>query len=165
MIRFATPADADRISEIHVATWRAAYLGIVPDSFLASMSVEEHLARWRSRIEANPKLVFVHERDGQIDGWVSMGAGRDDDANSDGEVYALYVAAESWRKGTGRALMANAEKELWNRGVSRIVLWVLERNDSARFFYESIGYSPDGRTKQITIGDTVLIELRYEKRK
>jgi GNAT superfamily N-acetyltransferase len=146
-----------------VATWRAAYRGIVPDVFLASMSVEEHAARWRGRIEANLKLVFVHERDGQIDGWVSVGACRDDDAKADGEVYALYVAPESWRRGIGRELMAKSEGEFQHRGMMRIVLWVLERNDRARQFYESRGYAPDGRTKEITIAEAKLLELRYAK--
>jgi len=165
MIRFATTADANRIAEIHVATWRDAYRGIVPDSFLASMSVEEHVARWRGRIEANAKLVFVHEHEGRIDGFVSMGAGRDVDAKTDGEIYALYIASESWRNGIGRALMEKAEEELQSRGLNRIVLWVLGRNDRARRFYGSVGYAPEGRTKETTIGDTVLTELRYEKRK
>ena len=34
MIRFATPRDTGEIAEIHVAAWRAAYAGILPDAVL-----------------------------------------------------------------------------------------------------------------------------------
>ena len=108
---------------------------------------------------------MVHEEEGRIDGWVSTGPCRDDDAKTGGEIYALYVEPGSWRKGIGRELVAKAEQEFWNRGISRIVLWVLEQNDLARRFYESVGYSPDGQTKEITIADANLLEVRYAKRK
>jgi GNAT superfamily N-acetyltransferase len=165
MIRFATPTDAVRIAEIHVATWRVAYRGIVPDGFLASLSVEKRAERWRRGIEADPRLVFVSEREATMFGWISIGPGRDDDSKSDGEVYALYVQPETWTRGIGRELMATGESELWRRGVSRIVLWVLEANSRARSFYETLGYVPDSRTKEITFGETKLTEIRYEKKR
>ncbi|HEY5553092.1 MAG TPA: GNAT family N-acetyltransferase [Opitutaceae bacterium] len=165
MIRFATPVDAGRIGEIHVVTWRAAYRGIVPDAFLESLSVGKRAAGWRRGIEADPQLVLVSEHEGKIDGWVAIGTGRDDDTKTEGEVYALYVAPESWRQGIGRALMEKAEEELWNRALNRTVLWVLEQNDRALRFYESLHYSADGRTKEVNFTDTTLTELRYEKRK
>lgn len=155
--------DADRIAEIHVAAWRAAYRGIVPDAYLAAMSVEQRAARWRTIIEATPGSVLACEHDGRIVGWVSIGPGRDDDAETDGEIYALYVDPDFWRGGTGRELMARAEQELRSRGFIQLFLWVLEQNARARRFYESAGYSLDAQTKSITIGEAQLLELRYEK--
>lgn len=163
MIRFATPADVARIAEIHVQTWRAAYRDIVPESVLASLSVDRRAEEWRRGIDSNPKLVLVAEHGGRIDGWVAVGRGRDEDARSDGEIYALYVSPERWQQGLGRALMQEGEEELWRRGVPRIVLWVLEQNDRARRFYDAAGYRPDGRDKDVRFDSTMLRELRYEK--
>ena len=164
MIRFALPTDAVRIAEIHVATWRVAYLEIVPEAFLASLSVEKRAEGWRRGIEANPRLVLVSEIEGEIVGWISIGFGRDDDSKSDGEVYALYVLPETWTRGIGRDLMKRGEEELWSRGVSRVVLWVLDANARARRFYEALHYVPDSRAKEIALGETKLTELRYEKK-
>ena len=165
MIRFATPTDAVRIAEIHVAAWRVAYRGIVPDTFLASLSVEKRAEGWRRGIETNPRLVLVSEREGEIVGWISIGPGRDDDTKSDGEVYALYVQPETWTRGIGRELMTRGEEELWSRGVSRVVLWVLDANSRARRFYEALHFMPDSRSKEITLEKAKLTEVRYEKRR
>ncbi|KAB2914614.1 MAG: GNAT family N-acetyltransferase [Dechloromonas sp.] len=163
MIRFATPADATRIAEVHVFTWRTAYRGILSDSFLESLSVEQRARGWKHGIEADPRLVLVAERDSQIIGWISVGAGRDDDSKTEGEVYAIYVHPANWSHGIGRKLMERGEDELWGRGVSRIVLWVLEANRQARQFYEALNYVPDSHTKEITLGELTLMEVRYEK--
>ena len=44
MIRLATLADARAIAELHVASWRAAYVGILPPAYLEGLSVEEREA-------------------------------------------------------------------------------------------------------------------------
>jgi len=54
MLRAAVPADARAIAEIHVASWRSAYRGLLPDSLLDAMSVDELEQRWRSRLPAGP---------------------------------------------------------------------------------------------------------------
>jgi len=41
MIRPATPEDARAIAEVHVASWRYAYRGLLPDDVLDRLSVEE----------------------------------------------------------------------------------------------------------------------------
>jgi ribosomal protein S18 acetylase RimI-like enzyme len=45
-IRRARPADAAAIGAVHVAAWRSAYPGLLPDNFLASMSAARHAAQY-----------------------------------------------------------------------------------------------------------------------
>jgi hypothetical protein len=40
-IRRASQSDARAIAEVHVASWRETYRGIVPDAFLDALSVAE----------------------------------------------------------------------------------------------------------------------------
>jgi hypothetical protein len=40
MIRQAILEDAEAIAKVHVASWQAAYKGLMPAEFLASLSVE-----------------------------------------------------------------------------------------------------------------------------
>jgi ribosomal protein S18 acetylase RimI-like enzyme len=164
MIRFAVVDDVPRIAEIHVETWRAAYRDLIPPQFLADLSVEQRADGWRRGIAANPRLVLVSEGDrGQIGGWIAVGPARDADASSAGEIYALYVAPECWRRGIGRALMARGEEELRARGFARVVLWVLEANQRGCRFYEALSYARDGAGKDAIFGETMLREVRYEK--
>ena len=41
VVRHATPEDSRAIATIHVLSWQAAYQGVVPAQFLASMSVDQ----------------------------------------------------------------------------------------------------------------------------
>jgi ribosomal protein S18 acetylase RimI-like enzyme len=161
-VRVASVNDSLRIGQIHVEGWRAAYRGIVPDTFLAGLSVEKRAAGWRYAIEKDPRGLFVFERGKTIHGWVAIGKARDG-INHTGEVYALYVDPSTWRQGCGRALLKTAETELWSRGYRSSVLWVLERNIQARNFYQLLGYNDDGGRKSERIDGTELIEMRMSK--
>jgi len=46
-VRQATIDDAGDIAVVHVATWRAAYRGLMPQSLLDGLSVEARTAVWR----------------------------------------------------------------------------------------------------------------------
>ena len=48
-VRPARPADAEAIARVYVETWRAAYVGLLPDRVLLDLSLERVLA-------ANPGL-------------------------------------------------------------------------------------------------------------
>src|SRR5262245_35529915 len=120
LIRQAAPGDARRIAEIHVAGWRAAYRGQMPDALLDSLSVEERASRWREAIEAPPNpgvRTFVIEQDGVITGFASTGPDRGPDPGADlAELYAIYLDPSSWGSGQGRALLAAALDDLRDRG-------------------------------------------------
>jgi GNAT superfamily N-acetyltransferase len=111
--------------------------------------------QWRRR----PPIVA--EVEGEIIGFVSVGAARDDDA--EGELYAIYVHPEHWGTGTGRALMEAGEDELWRLGHQQVVLWVLDDNPRARRFYEIAGWSADGKAQEVEMFGFHLREVRYAK--
>ena len=45
LIREAAVNDATAIAQVQVESWRTTYAGIVPDAFLASLSVETRAER------------------------------------------------------------------------------------------------------------------------
>ena len=144
-IRRATAADARAIAEVHVASWRWAYRGQLPDDLLDGLSVDEREAGWRSALEEDDAGVRVAVREEAIVGFASGMASRDDDAPADtGEVLTLYVVQDEVGKGTGRELLAAVQEDLRRRGFTRARLWVLETNTRARAFYERRGWTWDG---------------------
>ena len=58
-IRAATPADARAIAEVHVASWRVGYRGLVPDEVLAAHSVEKRTEQWEELLEDERNTVLV----------------------------------------------------------------------------------------------------------
>src|ERR1700741_3736267 len=52
-VRRARPADAISIAAVHVAVWRSAYPGILPDDFLARLSLPRQAAHYDAAIRSS----------------------------------------------------------------------------------------------------------------
>jgi ribosomal protein S18 acetylase RimI-like enzyme len=160
-IRPVTPADYEAVADVHVRTWRAGYSGIIPQDYLASLDPAAFAERYRTRERPAGAQTLIAEEDGRAVGFVSFGPGREDPRT--GQVYAIYVAPEHWRRGTGRELFTAARTALAGDGYTAVRLWVLEENDRARRFYERMGLAPDGARDTYTPDGTAveLPEVRY----
>ena len=163
--RDATPGDAATMATIHIDAWRTAYRGLVPDSFLATLDHEARTERFRKFLESSARDTHIIEHDGQAVGHLTIGPSRDNnlDQRSVGEIWGIYLLPTHWRRGIGTQVCRQAEAMLSARGFGWIVLWVFEGNDSARRFYEAMGYTPDGATKIIEVG-APLPAVRYSRR-
>jgi GNAT superfamily N-acetyltransferase len=165
-VRDARTTDARGIAHVHVASWRAAYAGQLPDRFLRKLSVEERARSWRSRIAAkrSDETVLVAVRGETIVGFASGGPTRDreDDRRRVAEVYAVYLTPDEWGRGLGRLLLSRTTSALATVGFQDASLWVLETNRRARGFYEHEGWRHDGATKQERFGERVT-EVRYRR--
>jgi ribosomal protein S18 acetylase RimI-like enzyme len=166
LVRAAVPQDARAIAAVHVATWRDAYAGLMPDDLLDGLDVDERAETWRGRLGVLPDLVFVFvfALDGEVRGFVSGGPSRDGRAG--GEVYAIYVDPGAQGRGAGRLLLEAAAGQLAGSGFAEASLWVLASNRAARGFYESQGWRPDGTEQPWTyhgVGEG-LVEVRYVRK-
>ena len=155
VIRPGTAEDAEAVARVVVASWQAAYAHALPHDQLASLSVEERADEWRRR----PPLVA--DVDGEVVGFCSVGAARDEDA--DGELFAIYVLPNHWGTGVGRRLIEAGEDELRRLGHREAVLWVMDDNPRARRFYEIAGWSLDGQAREIEMFGFQIAEVRYAK--
>jgi ribosomal protein S18 acetylase RimI-like enzyme len=162
-IRRATGTDALGVARVHIATWRAAYRGIVPQEFLDSLDVRRR-ARNYTFDAAGPHdpVTWIALDEGDVVGFVTVGLPRDDEPRV-GEVQALYVASERWRGGLGATLLKAAESLLTQAGATTAYLWVLEDNERGRRFYDAQGWRHADDQQTVEIGGTPLVELRYHK--
>jgi ribosomal protein S18 acetylase RimI-like enzyme len=167
MVRPAAPEDAAEIARVHVATWRSAYRGLLPDDFLASLSEAHYTERWRRVIGDGSSRVFVVEAGrrppGQtngVAGFASGGRERAGETGFAGELYALYVLDEAQRRGYGRELVRAVAGALHELHLPDMIVWVLRDNGPARAFYERLG-GTYVRAQPITIGTTTLEEVSY----
>ena len=159
-VRPATVDDARAIAEVHVASWQAAYRGLLPQEYLDGISVEQRAARRRESLANGHGTTLVAVDSGTVVGFAVTGRSRDEDADdSVGELYALYLRPDVWGVGAGAQLHDAALRSL--AGFGSNTLWVLDTNARARRFYERHGWQPDGVTKLDDRMGVDLSEVRY----
>jgi len=61
-----------------------------------------------------------------------------------GRIIALVVSTKSRRRGIGAELVAAAEKDFAQRGITRVTLTTRFEREEAHQFYEKLGYARTG---------------------
>jgi phosphoribosylanthranilate isomerase len=145
--RRATPADADALGHVHVAAWREAYAGLIPDAVLADLDPRQRASMWHDLLTKGA-AVQLAERDGAIVGFGSSGPQPDPTLSCAAEIHAIYVLRSAQRQGAGRTLMAAMARDLLAQGHASAALWVLEGNTPARRFYAALGGREIDRREQ-----------------
>jgi GNAT superfamily N-acetyltransferase len=187
-VRHAAAADADALAETHVAAWRVAYRGVIPDEVLDSPALSRaRLDGWRRRFVDgggfpppgydDENELFTGLLDGRVVGFGHVGREWSEATASaadapGGEVYGFYVHPDAWGSGLADALMARCEAAL-RRRFAAASLWVLRDNPRARRFYERHGwFCGAGDTVELWPGPQMegmpplpapLVEVRYRR--
>ncbi len=135
--KVATKNDAYAIAQLHAASWRVSYRGILTDAFLDTEILQERFQVWTKRL-ANPTttqfVLMAYEGD-KLCGFVC--AYGDDDERWGALIDNLHVLPECKGRGIGSALMRKAANwVLQNYPHSGLFLWVYADNQEAIQFYE-----------------------------
>ena len=161
-VRPALREDAAIIAEIHVAAWKIAYRGQLPDEFLDELQVEERTKAWNDLLEGPGSTLLAEDEHRAVTGFCQILQSRDQDADHTvAEVPFIYVRPSSWRIGVGRSLCESALRLAEQAGFETVTLWVLESNKGARHFYESMGFHLDGASRSEDRPGFRMNELRY----
>ena len=141
--------DAVGIARVHVAVWRTAYAGILPDRVLLRLSVVRLAAQYEAAIDRGGHALVARAPDGEVAGFTTFGVGADRLPGSAdrrwGEVETLYVHDDHRDRGIGRALLVRAAGALRAMGCGAAYLNVLADNNS-RWFYQHLGGRPQSRS-------------------
>ena len=160
LVRRADAADAAAIANVHVASWRTTYRGLLPDDFLASLSEAHYAERWRRTLDDAGNRVYVAENADGVIGFASGGRERAGETGFSGELYAIYLLRDAQGHGHGRRLVDAVVGGLRELALKDMIVWVLRENAPARRFYERLG-GVYVREQPITIGSTLLQEVSY----
>jgi GNAT superfamily N-acetyltransferase len=139
VIRAALPADGAAIAAVHVAAWRSAYAGLLPDWTLTELSARRQESYYGRVIRGGGivHVAAVRDRAPAVVGFVTASR-TPAHAIADGEIETLYVL-DDWREqGFGRGLIRAAARDLAAAGCRSAFVWVLSGNPS-RWFYERLG--------------------------
>jgi GNAT superfamily N-acetyltransferase len=140
-VRRLETRDMQRTAEVHVQVWREAYADLMPAGYLSGLD-PRRLAQRRLEHLTNPhssEVVDVIGLDpsGEIVAMAVASPGRDDDAPTAWELWAINVLASEHGTGLADLIMKDVV------GERAAYLWVLRENERARAFYGRYGF---GRT-------------------
>ncbi|WP_433673101.1 N-acetyltransferase family protein [Nocardia sp. CA-136227] len=137
-IRPGLASDADAVATLHTASWRTAYVGIMPGAYLDGALAADHKAMWLSRLTAEvaPGSLFVAESGSELLGFIYLAL------QPDGRVLIdnLHVGPALKRGGIGTRLLRHGFE--WAAAEfpgHPVYLEVLEDNTAAIAFYERHG--------------------------
>jgi GNAT superfamily N-acetyltransferase len=120
ILRTATAADAERLSEIFLTSRRAAM------PWLVEAHTDDETRWWHGNVLVPRGTVVVAEREGQVVGFADP---------TGGWLNALYIAPPAQGTGVGSALFEHS-MALQPNGFD---LWVFQRNTRALDFYARYG--------------------------
>jgi len=159
-VRQARLSDAAAIGAVHVAAWRSAYPGLLPETYLAGLSATRHARNYEAAIAAGNTVLVAAPATGKprVVGFATIGPARTDGLG-DGEIETLYVLDDYRDQGLGRRLIRAAATRLAGNGCRSVYLWVLRDNPS-RFFYQHLGGQPvaQGQTR---VAGVTLPQIAY----
>lgn len=162
MIRPADSTDLPAIAHLLVHCWRTCYRDILPPSALRDLNEEKQLSRHQQTYATGTPYWVAEGTGGEVIGFASVGAFRDDSEVDAQEIYTLYVHPDQHRHGLGSELLAEVEQAAFAEE-DRLLLWVMSLNPW-RVFYENRGYEPIEEGEMVLGSVPVPLEL-LEKRK
>lgn len=158
-IRVASIHDAEGIAYVHVRSWATTYAGLISDSYLSSMKIEDRKDRWEKifhhrHIEEGTYVAVEQER---IIGFIDGGKAREAEDGYDAEIYAIYLLEEAQRKSHGKKLINTLVHHFRSKNYHSVMVWVLEQNPSIEFYRKLGGQFI--RKQKIKIGEEMLVEV------
>ncbi len=163
-VREAQLQDAPEIARVQILSWRAAYRGLIPDSILEDLDIQERTLRWNKLLSKPDEWIFVAVDQDSLVGFCSLAPARDgeEDPTVVAEIVTIYVDPEKWGQGFGKALSEAALQRARKGGFQELKLWVLRENHRARDFYERLGFQVDGAGDAKGFAPGLLIpQVRY----
>lgn len=141
-VRPATRGDVDGIATAYIASWRAAYAGLLPVAVLEAEVATRAAYDWANAIDGVDRHVAVAVAGNDVVGVVEA-AEAPGGARDLPEITMLYVAPSHW--GTSAASLLHDAACGWITGNGHVAarLRVVRPHRRARRFYERKGWRKD----------------------
>lgn len=149
--------DLLEISNIYECSWKYAYRDIIPQDYLNCIPK----GRWANTVTKTGLHTLVLIENEMIIGTASFCKSRWEKFSEYGEIVSIYFLPDYIGKGYGNHLLRKCIEELNLLGFTKLLLWVLEDNWSARRFYEKNGFWCSNEYMTDNIGGKDLREIMY----
>lgn len=162
-IKRAAPQDAIIISRIYAATWKEAYIGMVPQEYLDQLPETHWVDSFHEWIRLDRFRADILYQDALPIGAVAYGRTPEKMSAGWGEIQSLYVLPAYQKMGFGKILIEYAMQELKKLEYKHCYVWVLDENQNARDFYHHLGFKMTEETITVKILEKELTDYKYTK--
>lgn len=146
--------DAPQLAQIHLQTWQAAYRDVLSERYLVGLSagVARRTEVLGEAIASGTLSIWIAKLGQTLVAWASFGSSRDADASPEtGELRAINLLPDVWSRGIGRQLWLQVRQQLINAGYDSTTVWVIQGNQRALRFYETMGFTPQPETAMTVV--------------
>ncbi len=159
MIRQLEEKDLHAVASTHLLSWQTAFINILSDDLLNGLTENEFIRTWQQTLNIPTRQNFVATTSDTAIAFVSFGPSQE--SKDIAEIYGIYVHPKYWGQGHGKLLMTKAVEQLTKSNFSTVILWVMTKNNSARQFYEKIGFKNSSVTRTAKRKNETFDESKY----
>ena len=160
-IRKAGAGDCRGLAQVQVDSYRTAYAGSFPESYLARFRYEEQEQDWLELLSGGTDdiLLVAVSAEKQVIGYALARVRPEVYPGYDAEVLALHVRQPLQKQGVGTALLRRVAEALEEQGCRSVMLWTLIGNPIRRWYERLQGKVIDER--RYLIDDLEVVEIAY----
>lgn len=165
-IEAATLDDLELIARMHLASWRAAYKDLLPDSTLKKRRIGAVRREWKKMLASDPCRTLVARSGQGLVGACAVGDCGDPDlrgSRDSQEIYSISVEPALQRTGIGRSLVQAQVREA---AFETVYAWIVVGNRLAETFFKALRFAEEPWTeKDFPLWNRVLrvVRLRAER--
>lgn len=161
-IRKANPEDYADIANIHFKSWHAAYLDLLPASYINDKNnLCNKTKMWQELINHPDVIIWIaYDANHKSLGFIGYFT-----KNNSYEITTLYVLSEYHGRGIGTELMKRSLQAILSFNINaNFYLWVLEDNAPAIHFYKKFGFVCNGEKSEEDYKDTQIVDIKMIKK-
>lgn len=140
-IRKVKIGDEKVLAYIQTESWKAAFSKILSkedlDKYTNIDKAEEMYSMLLNNNIGNGLILSVDGKPHCIAYWDVT---RDEEMTDYAELICIHSLQGNWGKGYGSIMMDHILKEIKEAGFNKVMLWVFDKNNRARKFYENHGF-------------------------
>jgi ribosomal protein S18 acetylase RimI-like enzyme len=133
IFRRGKEGDAPEIANVHLNSWREAYRGLLPQSYLDGLPLTfKRRMAWWEKVIKEPHEYSIHVAEAQVGivGFAVFGSAREEGMKEFGELGAIYLMEKFKGQVIGYKLLSLGMKDMIDRGYQKVYCWVRKSDDS-----------------------------------
>lgn len=162
MIRKANEKDAERITRIHLNSWRTTYNNVFPVEVFDKQESEyiSRVENIKNAIINNTSNYIVLEENNIVKAFICYGDARGDKYKDYKEIYSIYIEKNNQRKGYGSKLIKYCFDLFKKENFGGVIIRCLKGNTAEEFYHKMGGEVID--SESCTLHGTNITENIYE---
>lgn len=140
-IRKAKVGDENTLAYIQAESWKRAFAEILSKEDLEKYTDTDRIrSMYDNVLKSGITHGLVMSVGGEPHCIAFWSKSREEKMPEYAELICIHSLSENWGKGYGTVMMNHIFSDVKNAGFDKIMLWVFEKNERARKFYEKCGF-------------------------